>query len=194
MLATSGTPRRSIQRYVRTRAGERVTAAQLLKQPDVRIKSLVDSGAVTLETDRSDRGPRPCQRRDDREVRGLSQASDGACRALEEERATTNSERVSVFQGAGPLDGGRRSTVPGSTGDARTGLTNPRHHARSHRRPRRFSRQVGPASLRRRTSEQSRVSGSPLEARTDERESRCRQRLGRSSRSTTDCWPRGTRR
>jgi tRNA uridine 5-carboxymethylaminomethyl modification enzyme len=37
--------------YVRTPAGERVTAAQLLKQPDVRIKSLVDSGAVTMETD-----------------------------------------------------------------------------------------------------------------------------------------------
>ena len=37
--------------YVRTRAGERVTAAQLLKQPDVRIRNLIDSGAVTLETD-----------------------------------------------------------------------------------------------------------------------------------------------
>ncbi len=36
--------------YVRTPAGERVTAAQLLKQPDVRIRSLVDSGAVTMET------------------------------------------------------------------------------------------------------------------------------------------------
>lgn len=36
--------------YVRTPAGERVTAAQLLKQPEVRIRSLVDSGAVTMDT------------------------------------------------------------------------------------------------------------------------------------------------
>jgi tRNA uridine 5-carboxymethylaminomethyl modification enzyme len=37
--------------YVRTHAGERVTAAQLLKQPDVRLKNLVDSGAVLLDID-----------------------------------------------------------------------------------------------------------------------------------------------
>ena len=37
--------------YVRTRGGERVTAAHLLKQPEVRIRSLIDSGAVALETD-----------------------------------------------------------------------------------------------------------------------------------------------
>ena len=37
--------------YVRTHAGERVTAAQLLKQPEVRLKTLVDSGAVSLDID-----------------------------------------------------------------------------------------------------------------------------------------------
>jgi tRNA uridine 5-carboxymethylaminomethyl modification enzyme len=39
--------------YVRTRSGDRVTAAQLLKQPDVRLKSLVDSGQIAMETDDS---------------------------------------------------------------------------------------------------------------------------------------------
>jgi tRNA uridine 5-carboxymethylaminomethyl modification enzyme len=39
--------------YVRSQAGDRVTAAQLLKQPDVRIRSLVDSGEISLETDAS---------------------------------------------------------------------------------------------------------------------------------------------
>ena len=37
--------------YVKAPGGERVTAAQLLKQPDARLRSLVDSGAVTMETD-----------------------------------------------------------------------------------------------------------------------------------------------
>jgi tRNA uridine 5-carboxymethylaminomethyl modification enzyme len=37
--------------YVRNHAGDRVTAAQYLKQPDVRIKGLVDSGQVHLDID-----------------------------------------------------------------------------------------------------------------------------------------------
>ncbi len=37
--------------YVRNQAGGRVTAAQLLKQPEVRITNLIDSGQLALETD-----------------------------------------------------------------------------------------------------------------------------------------------
>jgi len=41
--------------YVRSRSGDRVTASQLLKRPDVRLGSLVDSGDVKLDVDQSTR-------------------------------------------------------------------------------------------------------------------------------------------
>jgi tRNA uridine 5-carboxymethylaminomethyl modification enzyme len=39
--------------FVRSSSGDRVTASQLLKQPDIRIKSLIEAGAVSLEIDSS---------------------------------------------------------------------------------------------------------------------------------------------
>jgi tRNA uridine 5-carboxymethylaminomethyl modification enzyme len=45
---------RTLERtFVRSASGDRLTASQLLKQPDVRIRNLIEAGAVTLELDPS---------------------------------------------------------------------------------------------------------------------------------------------
>jgi tRNA uridine 5-carboxymethylaminomethyl modification enzyme len=41
--------------YVRSASGDRVTASQLLKQPDVRLSNLVETGAVTLDLETATR-------------------------------------------------------------------------------------------------------------------------------------------
>ena len=76
--------------YVRTPAGQRVTAAQLLKQPDVRIRSLVDSGAVTMETGTGSADLDLASVETTVKYAGYLETSDRACRTLEEERAPTN--------------------------------------------------------------------------------------------------------
>ena len=151
--------------YVRTRAGERVTAAQLLKQPDVRIRSLVDSGAVTLETDSAMRRPRSCQCRDDREVRGLPQTSD---RRMPSARRRTSDDEFRPSSHFPACPGCRlRPSIDCPRFDRRR-LGRPHESQASRRQPSPSSTSFSAgsaASPPRRTSEQPRVSGSPLEAR-----------------------------
>ena len=56
---------------VRNTAGDRIPASQLLRQPEVRLETLVRDGKLTLDIERASAIPRSRQRRDGREVRRL---------------------------------------------------------------------------------------------------------------------------
>ena len=72
--------REAVRRAVVTApSGARVPAARALKQPEVRLEALMESGQVSLEIDPGHRAHRRGQRRDRVQVRGLSPPP-GRCR------------------------------------------------------------------------------------------------------------------
>ena len=128
--------------FVRSSSGDRVRAAQLLKQPEIRINSFdrvrfCQPGSRSLVA-----GTGPRQPGDVGEIRRLSSPGARAGRAVEEERATSNSEHVPVCARAWPVSGGRPPALAGSPRNTRPGFANPRCHTGGDCRPRRLSRKT----------------------------------------------------
>ena len=124
---------------VRSASGDRVRASQLLKQPEVRIGGLVDSGAVTLDLDPASPALDLASLETSVKYEGyLRQAMAQAERSKKNERRRIPSA-FPFSRVPGLSARGRAASVAGSTRDPRPGVSHPRDHTSCHRGTRRLS-------------------------------------------------------